>query len=278
MMLVIGATGNIGSEVVNQLSEKGQKVRALSRRPEKVTWPPNVEAVQGDLNDSTRTRNLLSDVDKIFLVLVPGGDGGVDSLLEAAKEAGVEHVVFLSSNSIESGVDNEIGEFHLRVEEAVDRSGVPWTFLRAADLMSNALQWRSSVTSECVVKAPFGDVKVPAIDPKDIAAVAAEALLSAGHEGCVYTLTGPEMVSPEDQAEILGQVLDQPIGFEELSESTAREGMAHALPEDIVEGEIKLKKEARIHPFGVRSTVEDVTGVKPSDFRKWANDHIDQFR
>ena len=62
MMLVIGATGNIGSEVVNQLSVKGQKVRALSRSPEKVTWPPHVEAVKGDLNDSIRTRNMLSDV------------------------------------------------------------------------------------------------------------------------------------------------------------------------------------------------------------------------
>lgn len=274
MILITGATGNVGREIVKQLSDQGHPVRALSRNPEKVSRPSNVEVVAGNLSDPESLKPALEGVQKVFLIRVPGSEG----FPELAKQAGVEHIVFLSSNAISSGVENAIGQMHYEMEQLLRGSGLSWTFLRPGAFMSNTLQWAGLIRAEGVVRAPFGSVPEAAIDPRDIAAVAVEALTGSGHEGEIYPMTGPDALAPKVQVQVLSEVLNQPIEFQEIPESVARENMARFMPADIMESLFSLKKEAAEHPVKVLPTVEQITGKQARPFKQWAADHAEAFR
>lgn len=274
MILITGATGNVGREIVKQLNDKGHQVRALSRNPEKASLPANVDVVAGDLSDPETLKNVLDGVKKVFMIRVPGSD----KFPEIAKQAGVQHIVFLSSSAIEAGTDNFIGRTHSNTEELIRQSGVQWTFLRPGAFMSNAFQWAGSIRSEKTVREPYGDVGMAPIDPRDIAAVAAESLVGSGHDGGIYTLTGPEVLTPREQVETLSHVLGQSIHFENISEATARENMRKFVPKEIVDALFQLKGAAANHPPAVLSTVEEITGEAARNFNQWATDNADAFR
>jgi uncharacterized protein YbjT (DUF2867 family) len=185
MILITGATGNVGREIVKQLHDNGERIRVLCRNPEKALFPANVEAVAGDLSNPESLKTALNGVRKVFMMRVPGSD----TFPQIAKQAGVEQIVFLSSAAIEAETENAIGRSHLKTEEQIRQSGIKWTFLRPGAFMTNALQWAGSIRSEGVVRAPLGHVRSAPIDPRDIAAVAVRALVSSGHEGKIYTLS-----------------------------------------------------------------------------------------
>lgn len=144
--------------------------------------------------------------------------------------------------------------------------------------MTNTLQWASSIRSEMTVREPFGDVGTAPIDPRDIAAVASEVLVSPGHEGGIYTLTGPEVLTPKEQVRILGDALGHQISFEDILEAAARENMKRFVPQEIVDALFQLKKEAINRPPTALPTVEEVTGHSARTFRQWAMGHTDVFR
>lgn len=274
MILVTGATGNVGRVVVEQLHNMGQQVRVMSRNPEKVKFPENVEVMTGDLTDMETVRPALQGIDKVFLIQNPGGEG----FPELAKEQGVKHIVFLSSGAIESATENDIGRMHARFEELIKQSGVSWTFLRPDAFMSNSLQWAESIRREGIVRAPFGDVKSVPIDPRDIASVAVKALSSAGHDNKIYTLTGPEALTPEEQVHIIGDVLGKGVDFQGIPDEVARQYMAQHAPEEIVEGLFKLMHGAKVKPQPVLDTVEKVTGQPAHTFSQWVKDNVVAFQ
>ncbi|QQE79767.1 SDR family oxidoreductase [Alicyclobacillus sp. SO9] len=274
MILVTGATGNVGREVVEQLHSMGQRVRVLSRNPEKVQFPDSVEVVTGDLADMETVKPALTGVNKVFLIYISGGE----EVPKLAKELGVEHIVFLSSGAIESAIENGIGRMHAEVEELIRQSGVTWTFLRPDAFMSNSLQWAESVRTEGMVRAPFGDVLSVPIDPKDIASVAVKALSSAGHDNEIYTLTGPEALNPEDQAHIIGDVLGKKVAFQSIPEEVARQYMTQHAPEEIVDALFKLMQGTRIKPQPVLDTVERITGKPARTYSQWVKDNAGAFR
>jgi uncharacterized protein YbjT (DUF2867 family) len=212
MILVTGATGNVGGELVRQLAAAQQPVRALVRSAERGGLPPGVETAIGDLNEPTSLPGALKDVSGVFLL---GGYRDMTGILSEIRRAGVERVVLLSSRSVVGGKpDNAIVNMWMVSETAVRSSGIPWTVLEPSGFMSNALRWAPQIRAGDLVRAPFADAPIAAIDPYDIAAVAAIALTSEGHQSRTYLLTGPEAIRPADQVKMLAEVLGRNLRFE----------------------------------------------------------------
>ena len=276
MILVAGATGNVGAELVGLLAASGEPVRALSRRPDSAALPAGVTAVGGDLNDPDSLEAAFSGTRGMFVL---SGYRDMPGLLGRARAAGVRQVVLLSGSSAGArDLDNAISRYMVASEAAVRDSGLAWTILRPVSFMSNTLQWADQLRGGDVVRAPFADVAVAPIDPYDIASVAGEALLSDGHDGRVYPLSGPESLRPADRAQVLGSVLGRELRFVGQTDAEARTEMSAAMPRQYVDAFFRFFAEGMLDESTVLPTVADVTGRAPHTFRQWASAHAAAFR
>jgi (4-alkanoyl-5-oxo-2,5-dihydrofuran-3-yl)methyl phosphate reductase len=282
MILVTGATGTIGSEVVKQLIEAGEKVRVLVRDPAKAAkFGGRVEVAQGDLEKPETLGPAFAGVDKAF-VLAMGTDLAKleGNAFEAAKKAGVKHVVKLSAMGadIEPGIT--LGRWHRESEEKLKATGVAWTILRPGNFASNALGWVGSIKGQGAAFQPTGEGKVAPIDPRDIAAVAVKVLTSPGHEGQAYTITGPEALSGAEQVAAISAAIGKPLRFIDVPEAAAREGMLKAgMPEGYVGPVLELMALIKAGYAGtVTPTVEQLLGRKPRSFSEWARDNAAAFQ
>jgi len=200
-------------------------------------------------------------------------------LLAEIKRAGAEHVVLLSGSSAGAGdMTNAISRYMINSETAVRDSGVSWTILRPSGFMSNTLQWVPQLRAGDVVRAPFAGVRVAMIDPHDIAAVAALALTSAGHEGKHYMLTGPQPLLPADRVRVLSTVLGRDLRFEGQPDAEARAEMSAAMPAEYVDAFFNFNVDGTLDDSSVLPTVHEVTGRPPRTFEQWAAAHADAFR
>jgi uncharacterized protein YbjT (DUF2867 family) len=277
VILVTGATGNIGSELVRVLLGAGGEVRALIRRDsDRSRLPADAQAVVGDLNRPDSLATALKGVRGIHLL---SGYNDIRGFLAESRRAGVEHIVLQSSSAVPGGdMSNAVARYHILSEAAVRESGLSWTFLQPNSFMSNSLQWAPQLRSGDVVTAPFARVRVATIDPYDVAAVSAQALTSGGHEGRSYRLSGPESLLPEDRVRVLAQVLDRDLRFEGQSDVDARAEMSSSMPADYVDAFFSFFADGNLDESKVLDTVERVTGRKPRSFEQWAIAHADAFR
>ncbi len=277
MILVTGATGHVGRQVVEQLVALGEPVRALSRDPARAGWPPGVEGVAGDLTVGL-SPEVFDGVRALHLFPVPDR---VRELVRSAAAAGVQHVTVLSSLSASWASDNPLQRRHVDVERAVEESGTGWTHLRPGMFMTNTLSWAPSIRTSGVVRQPFPDATSAPIHEADIAAVAVAALLRPDrHAGAAYELSGPEALSQLDRVRILGEVLGRPVRFEEQTREEARadllvnpwmtERLADALL-DLQERTVGMR-EGLVLP-----AVEDVLGRPGRTFAGWVSDHRSAF-
>ncbi|MEV6354852.1 SDR family oxidoreductase [Streptomyces hydrogenans] len=282
MITVTGATGNIGRTLVELLAGAGEKVRAVSRQaaPDAGTTA-GVEWVRTDSGTAAGLRTAVEGARALFLLL--GGElnsRGEDpaALVGAARDAGVERIVLVSSLA---GATRPDALSHARLREfesAVRSSGLDFTVLRPGGFASNAFAWAETVRTRRTVLAPFGDVALPVVDPADIAAVAAAALREDGHAGRTYELTGPEPVSPRRQAAILAEALGEDVSFVELTRAEAHAHLSRFMPEEVVDGTLDilgrpLPEERRVSP-----DVETVLGRPAAPFGAWAARHLPAFR
>ena len=199
MILVTGATGRTGSEVVKALIAKGEQVRALVRAPQRAgaIQGPGVELVVGDVEKPETWDAALQGVDKVFL-LSPEGPQMAElhgKFADAAKRAGVSHLVRMSILVANPDSPLAIGKWHGEADQNVANSGIPYTIVRPAYFMQNIIGSARMIASDGVLPGAMGDGKVGVIDTRDIGNVAATVLTSAGHEGKTYPLTGPEALS-----------------------------------------------------------------------------------
>jgi uncharacterized protein YbjT (DUF2867 family) len=277
MILVTGAMGNVGAELVRALAEEGEQVRALVRRDaDRAKLPAGVEAFVGDLN---RTETLAGAVDGVSAIHLLSGYEGMDRLLADARRARVERVVLQSSSAVPSSdMNNAVARYHILSERAVRDSGLAWTFLQPNSFMSNTLQWIPQLRAGDVVRAPFADVPVATIDPHDVAAVSASALTSSDHEGRSYRLSGPDSLLPADRVRVLGEVLGRDLRFEGQSDVEAREEMLASMPAEYVDAFFSFFAHGKLDESEVRDKVEQVTGRRPRSFEQWASAHADAFR
>ncbi|HWE89681.1 MAG TPA: NAD(P)H-binding protein [Pseudonocardiaceae bacterium] len=266
-----GATGHVGREVVAQLVAVGEPVRALTRRPDEVDFPAGVEVVGGDLSDAATLAPALTGVRKVYLFPEAGGGPLVDS----AGEAGVEHIVLLSSASaIHPEAQDPITQRHVQVELTVRESGVPWTFVRPGEFMPNMLRWAAPIKAGQPIREAYVDSPAASIHERDIAAVAVTALLDAGHQGAAYELTGPEALTIRDKVRIIGSVLGRELPFEELTPEQGKAEMSRIMPAPLVDALFGFLAD---HAGKVTSTVQDVTGRPPYTFEQWVTDHLAEF-
>lgn len=272
MYLVTGATGNVGSEVVTALTAAGQPVRALLRAPGTV---PGAATVVGDLNDPQSLSDALAGARGIFLL--PGYQR-LRETLSHAREAGVERVVLLSGGSAASGdLDNAVARYMILSERAVQESGIPWTIVRPGAFMSNALRWRPQLAAGDEVRVPFPTVSAAVIDPADIAAVVARALVGDDHVGRILPVSGPESLLPEQQVTVLGEVLGRPLRCVGLSNEEARAEMGATMPIEYVDAFFSFYVDGTLDESQVLATVPEVTGRPARTFEQWARAHADAF-
>ncbi|MGI5459171.1 NAD(P)H-binding protein [Streptomyces sp. CA-249302] len=287
MILVTGATGTIGSEVVRQLAARGEKVRALSRDPAKARVPAGVETAPGHHRDRASVEAAMAGVRAAFLVGVFGPDDAENDrgLVEAAKAAGgassggVGRIVKLGAIGTGDPRLGRFGTWHLHGEEAARASGLEWTILRPSAFASNTLSWATAVREGTPAPNMMGGGRQGVVDPRDVAEIAVAALLDPRHAGRTYTLTGPETLSAHEQAAVLAEVLGRPVPLQDLSPEERRaQLLASGLSETYADG---LMVTARfIHEGGndvVTGDVAEVLGRPARTYREWAEDHKEAF-
>lgn len=280
MILVTGATGNIGSEVVRRLVDEGHRVRVLSRNPERAArFPKSVEFACGDLQEPETLKAPLIGVEKAFLLAGPMQLQDITRNFAAvARRAGVKHIVLNSSGTIGLLKKTKIGGWHLEAENELRSSGLQWTMLRPGNFASNAVRWAGMIRSQGTVFAPGNDKTVP-IDPRDIGAVAATVLRGSGHEEKTYDLTGPEAMRPSEQVACIGKAIGKALKFVEVPMAGARANMLKSgMPEILVDSILELIEAdgAETTPH-ITTTVQDITGRQARTFAEWLKDHAKAF-
>jgi uncharacterized protein YbjT (DUF2867 family) len=277
--LVIGATGNVGREVVHQLLARDVRVRALARRPESAGLPREVDVVQGDLTVPESLEPGLDGIDAIFLVWT-ASDATVPAAL-ARMATRARRIVFLSNMTVRDGVEEQnypVTALHARIERLIAASGVSWTFLRPGAFATNALiWWAPQIRAGDAVRWPYAGAVMSPIHERDIAAVAVRALSEEGHAGAKYILTGPQSLSLGDQVRIIGEAIGRPLRFEEIPPQTARREMAAVVSAPFADMLLDAFAAAVGKPAMVTSTVAEVTGAPARSLHDWAVDHSAEF-
>ncbi|MBX9399189.1 NAD(P)H-binding protein [Streptomyces sp. TRM72054] len=282
MIVVTGATGNVGRSLVRTLVAVDEPVTATSRGIADVDLPQAVLRRTADLVDAESLRPVLDGADALFLQ-----NGGPSAhllsprdLVDVAKAGGVRRIVLLSSQGVATRPGSAShGHVARAIEDAVRQSGLEWTILRPGGFASNTYAWADSVRTRRTVEAPFGDVGLPVIDPDDIAEVAAAALREGGrHAGQIYELTGPALVAPRRQAEAIGDALGEPVRFVEQTRDEARDRMLRFMPEPVVETTLTILGEPTSAEQRISPDVERVLGRTPGTFADWARRNVAAFR
>ncbi|MFI1239071.1 NAD(P)H-binding protein [Nocardia salmonicida] len=277
MILITGATGTIGSDIVRQLVAEGVAVRAATRDPERTEFPAGVEVVRVDYRDPTTFGTAMRGIEAAFLVGIPGPDDtGTDAALAAAaREAGVRRVVKLSAVGTGDPRLGVPGSWHVPGEQAVRDSGLEWTILRPNTFASNTFSWIEPLSSGHPVPNLTGEGRQAVVDPRDVSAVAVAALRSNDHHGRTYTLTGPTLQTGHDQAAVLAEIIDRPIAVTDIAEADARAFMVEAgLPPAFVDGALTGQAFIRGgHNELITDDVARVLGRPPRSYATWAADH-----
>jgi uncharacterized protein YbjT (DUF2867 family) len=280
-VLVIGATGNVGRQVVSQLAATEAQVRALTRNPDAAHLPPQVEVVRGDLTVPETLDGSLDGIDAVFLVWTAPPAAVAPALERIAKHA--RRIVFLSAPLKTAHPlfqqPNPVRAMAEQIERLIENSGLEWTFVRPGMFALNALHWWApQIRAGDVVRWPYLAVPTAPIDERDIAAVAVRALCEDGHAGAEYVLTGPQSLSQFEQVSTIGRAIGRPLRIEEISPDEARREWLTFMPAFVVNMLLDAWAAAIGQPAFVTSTFAEITGAPARTFLAWATDHAAAFR
>lgn len=270
-ILVTGATGTVGRRVVEQLLERGEHVRAVTRDPARAEFPAGVDVVRGDLADPASLESALEGATGLHLITFDGAlfaplESG-EELLALARKAGVRRVTVLNG-----GGDTPM-------ETAVRASGLAWSVLMPVEFMANALEWAPDVKAESVVRTPFVDRLSAMVHEADIGAVAAVALTEDGHDGQVYLITGPQALTVGDKVAAVAAARGAGIELVELTEEQAVEAWrAEGATEETIAFMIEVYRDTPPEGRTVIDTVLKVTGRPARTFAQWAEENARFFR
>jgi uncharacterized protein YbjT (DUF2867 family) len=284
MILITGATGTNGSELLQQLSASGAPARALVRnknRARSIQFP-GVELVEGDFSKPETFTSALEGVDRLFLLVPssPQAEARQCAFVDAAKRNGVRHIVKLSQLGAHPDAPARFQRYHGIGEEHILRSGLEYTLLRPNLFMQGFFNFQPLIATQGVFYACAGTARVSVVDVRDIARLAVMALTESGHEGKTYELTGPESLTHAEMAEILSEETGRTVKYVEISPNSMRHVLLDlGLPAWQADGVIEDYEAFRRGVAGkITTTVEDLTGVYPMSFEEFVRDHVDEFR
>ncbi|MET7293169.1 NAD(P)H-binding protein [Streptomyces griseoloalbus] len=277
MILVTGATGNIGSALLGELHACGAgPLRGLTRDAARASFPEGVEVSEADFGDVASLEPALDGVRSLFLVSRMGPDADV---LDAARQADVEHVVLVSSITVRTHPHLGPARENLAVERLLKDSGMAWTILRPTQFASNALWWAASIRRHQTVRVPYADTGLPTIHPADIAAVARVALTEPGHQGRTYALTGPRRVTARQQVGAIAAALGRDVPCVEIGRDEAHRHMSAFLGAEAADAVLDVTGgDVNDELLRVRDTVSQVTGSPARSFQQWVAEHVTHFR
>jgi uncharacterized protein YbjT (DUF2867 family) len=243
--------------------------------------PDGVQHLVADLADPKTLEPALAGAKALFLLLSgdlhTAGANPADVIAQAA-DSGVRRIVLLSTLGVVTRPFGTTRIAMLELEDVLRNSGVDWSILRPGGFASNALWWAESVRAQRTVAAPFGDVGVPILDPTDIADVAAACLLDDRHAGAAYELTGPEVITPREQAQAIAEALGEPVRFHELTRAEAKAGMEQMMPGELADDTLDILSSPTQHELRVSPDVQAVLGRAPRTFAEWAERNVEAFR
>jgi uncharacterized protein YbjT (DUF2867 family) len=279
-ILVTGATGNIGREIIAQLRAANVPVRGLSRNPQKAEFPDGVEVARGDLTAPETLDRALDDIEAIFVVWTAPLAAAAPAIARIAPR--VKRTVFLSSpirtNHPFFQQPNALRHVHAGVEDLIEKSGMSRTILRPGPFALNCRNWwAQQIRSGNVVRWFHGAAQTAPVHEGDIAAVAVRALCDEGHEDRDYVLTGPESLTQRAQVAIIGDVLGRNLVFDDVSPDVARRELLAAWPPPVADMLLSAYAAAADRPAFLTLAIEDVTGRPARTFREWATDHAAEF-
>ncbi|MFG1657687.1 SDR family oxidoreductase [Micromonospora chersina] len=278
MILVTGATGNVGRRVVERLVAAGHGVRAVTRDPVRAKLPAGVEVVAADLADPETLRPHLAGVDAVFLIwpfVEPATAAQLAPRVAAVlAAAGSPRVVYVSAATAEADPDS----FWAVVERAVIDSGLPWTMLRPTGIATNTLGWAPAIRAEGVVRWPYGAAARSMVHEDDIAAVAVDALTSDRHDRRTYVLSGPQTVTQAEQVRLIGAAIGRDLRWEEVPAEAVRPMLAAAMGSPAFADAALAGWAAMAEtPEQVTGDVAAVLGRPARTFADWAADHAADF-
>ena len=299
-ILVTGATGTVGSEVVKQLVSSSSSssdnndiiIRAAFHSQNKADIfkqynnKKTIQIVNMDYNKSETIADALNHVDKLFLLNLPAPNMAVYSNLvkEIRKYGGINHIVKLSSMAAEeTGFETIIGRIHREEEKIIEESGIPSTFLRPGSFMQNFVNFLGqTIKTQNAFYLPAGDGKVSFVDARDIAAISVRALTNGNQQyiGKAYAITGQEAISYRQAAEILSKEVGRRISYVDIPEEDARKGMKESAMDDwVVDAIMEFYSIIRTgHASQTTNVVEQITGRKPIPFSQFAKDYAEYFK
>jgi len=295
VILVTGATGHVGRQIVSQLQDMGAVVRALARNPDAAGLPGGVKVVRGDLSDPDTLNACLVGVEAIFLMWPFSTAKVAPAVLDAVSKH-AHRIVYLSSMSVRDDLERQsdpISAFHADIQHLIEQSGLEWTMLRPSGFATNTLLWSAQIRADGVVRWPYGAAARSLIHERDIAAVAVRALTEGRYVGTKHVLTGPQSLTQVEQVHTIGEVIGRPLHYDEVSPKAARQQLltswglpsfvarllpANALPRRMADGALDTWAKMVTEPERVSPAVEEITGVPARSFREWATNHADDFR
>lgn len=281
MILVTGATGNVGREVVRLLVAGGEQVEAVTRHPATSALPAGALVVEGDPTRPQTLKPTLSGVEAIMISPPALGDATAE-LLALAAERDVKRVVVLSALTVEHGGGYQrFADAFKAVEDAAKASGLQWTLLRSSDYASNALSWVPQIRQAGIVRGVYGDGATSTIHEHDVAAIAALALVDADavHAGRSYVLTGPQSLSQRDKLRIIGEAIGQEVPWQEITPEQLRQALlAQGVPADVPDRMIGYWGSLAQHPSPTTFEVERLLGRPALTFADWASEHVAAFK
>jgi uncharacterized protein YbjT (DUF2867 family) len=281
MILVTGASGNVGAELTKRLRATGTPFRAAFRSHGKAeeARAAGLDAVTLDYTRAETLAPALERVETLFLVSPPGSTALEEAAIGAAKKAGVRRIVKLSVWGADAGAF-AFARAHRAMEEKVEASGIPHTFLRPTGFMQTYLLFAPTIRSQSAFYLPARDSRYNMVDTRDVAAVAAKVLTEPGHAGKAYPLTGIDVLSNSEVADKLSRAVGRTIAYVDITEAQFLEGAtASGMPRKLAEDIADLQRYYRTGAMTASTPwVERLTGSRPSGFERFARDYAGEFR